>query len=257
MFLFFDTETARVNNAPRIIQMGWVLVDDNGVEFRSQCFIVCPDDFEIPVSFARSHRITTEVARRNGMKIGAVLDALAKDAAAADVLVAHNAHFDRSVVRDELFRAKRDDVFAGKDLYCTMRSSIHFCKINTRRGYKWPTLQQLHISFFDTTFDNAHNALSDARACARCFFELRRRGAVFAPQISDGNLGSGKVDAYDYQSVEDQELFDELETLKEFLARSQRLWVGRFKAYFRKTRRLSEKQRDILSRMRGEAEGRI
>jgi DNA polymerase-3 subunit epsilon len=255
MFLFFDTETIRVNNTPRIIQMGWALTDDNGVEFRSQCFIVRPSDFEIPLSAARTRRITTEVARCNGMTIGAVLEFFANDIAAADVLVAHNAHFDKNVIRDELFRAKRDDVFAGEDLYCTMRSSIHFCRIKTRRGHKWPTLEQLHISLFNATFSNMHNALSDARACARCFFELRRRGAVFDPQIYD--LTSDKVDAYDYQSFEDQDLFDELETLKEFLGRSQRLWLGRFKAYFRRSHRLSERQRQILSRMRVEAEGRV
>jgi hypothetical protein len=47
------------------------------------------------------------------------------------------------------------------------------------------------------------DALSDAGACARCSFELKQRGAVFDPSISDEDLGSGRVDAYDYQSVED------------------------------------------------------
>lgn len=80
---------------------------------------------------------------------------------------------------------------------------------------------------------------------------------MFDAQFSDDDLGSGKVGAYDYQSVEDQELFDELKTLEEFLGRSQRLWVGRFKAYFGKTHRLSEKQRDLLFRMRSKAEARV
>lgn len=136
-----------MNDTPRITEMRWVLTDDKGVEFRSQFFIVCPNDFDISLSTARTSRITTKVAQRNGMKIGAVLDAFAKDVSAADILVAHNAHLDKSVIRDELFRAKHDDVFAGKVLYCTMRSSTHFCKIKTRRGNKWPTLEELHISF--------------------------------------------------------------------------------------------------------------
>jgi hypothetical protein len=85
------------------------------------------------------------------------------------------------------------------------------------------------------------DALSDARACARCSFEFRRRGAVFDPQISDEDLGSGRVDVYDYQSVEDQELFDELETLK-WHGLNDFGWV--VSKHTLGTRRLSEKQRN-------------
>lgn len=254
MFLFFDTETIRVNNTPRIIQMGWILTDDNGVELRSQCFIVRPDDFNIPSKVTGTRRVTSEVARRSGMKIGAVLDAFSKDVAAAEVLIAHNAHFDKNVICDELLRAGHGDILAGKVIYCTMRSSIYFCKIRKRRGYKWPSLEELHISLFDDTFDNVHNALSDARACANCFFELRRRGALFDP-LSDGEgRPSG---AYEQLTFEDQDRLDELETLNEFLGRSEKKWVGLLKAYFRKTNRLSEKQRAVLSRIRVKAEDRV
>lgn len=42
--------------------------------------------------------------------------------------------------------------------------------------YKWPTLSEIHTHLFNEPFDDVHNALSDVRACARCYFELRKQG---------------------------------------------------------------------------------
>jgi DNA polymerase III epsilon subunit-like protein len=193
------------------------------------------------------------VARRNGIEIGVALDAFSKDVAIAEFLIAHNAQFDRNIICDELLRVGRNDILAGKNLYCTMQSSADFCKIKRRHGYKWPNLEELHISLFGDTFDDAHNALSDARACAKCFFELRRRGVEFGNQVSNDHTGSDD----DYLTIEDQELLDELETLEEFLRRSERKWVNRFIAQFQLTRQLSEKQRNILSSIRFKAEDRV
>jgi hypothetical protein len=46
----------------------------------------------------------------------------------------------------------------------------------------------------------------------------------------------------DYRVFEDQELFDELETLEEFLWGSERNCVSRFNAQFQTTHQLSKKQ---------------
>lgn len=61
---------------------------------------------------------------------------------------------------------------------CTMNESTDLCKIPGPYGYKWPKLEELHKHLFGKTFDNAHDALADVRATARCLFELRRRGMV-------------------------------------------------------------------------------
>lgn len=190
MYLFVDTETngipldpdalaGDVENWPRLVQFAWSLTDKVGNELRTQAFIIRPEGFEISAR-ARSRGITTETALRLGVEIGTVLKAFAKDLTDAEALVAHNVNYDERVVRAEFYRAgRRMSPFVGKKLYCTMRSSTGLCKIaGGPRGYKWPTLEELHYSLFNTAFESAHDAAADVRACVKCFFELKHRGVI-------------------------------------------------------------------------------
>jgi DNA polymerase-3 subunit epsilon len=43
---------------------------------------------------------------------------------------------------------------------------------------KFLRLEQLYETLFNTTFENPHNAIADARATARCFFEMMKRGEI-------------------------------------------------------------------------------
>ena len=60
-YLFFDTETTGVpqdykapssdtDNWPRMVQLAWILTDDEGSRLHSGNLIIRPDGFEIPVS---------------------------------------------------------------------------------------------------------------------------------------------------------------------------------------------------------------
>ena len=121
-----------------------------------------------------------------------------------------------------------------------------------------PTLEELHISLFGAAFQSAHNALADARACAKCYFELRRRGVIFDVQIIDErNVSEDDEEGDEYQASEDQDLFDEIEGLEEHLRDSERMWVDRFYSHFRNTGRISDKQRDILQSILFKLEGRM
>jgi DNA polymerase III subunit epsilon len=94
--------------------------------------------------------------------------------------VAHNVRFDEGVIGAEFFRAGREkNPIESKTRCCTMRQATDFCQIpGGPQGYKWPTLDQLHRTLFGVGFEGAHNAIADVRACATCFFELRRRGVL-------------------------------------------------------------------------------
>ena len=39
-------------------------------------------------------------------------------------------------------------------------------------------LNELHLQLFETEFTDSHNASADVEACARCYFELRKRGII-------------------------------------------------------------------------------
>jgi DNA polymerase III epsilon subunit-like protein len=191
MYLFFDTETtglprnydapaSQVANWPRLVQLAWLLADGHGGELKRHASLIRPDGFEIPRDAVRVHGISTQVARERGAGIGQVLRAFEEDLAAADLVVAHNASYDAGVLGAEYFRAgRKESPISSKALVCTMRSSTNFCALpGGPRGYKWPTIQELHRKLFGTGFGDAHNAVADVDACAKCFFELKRLAVI-------------------------------------------------------------------------------
>jgi len=56
-----------------------------------------------------------------------------------------------------------------------MKSSVAYCKIPGNYGYKWPSLKELYSKLFGRTLEGVHNALTDVKACALCYFELKKR----------------------------------------------------------------------------------
>jgi DNA polymerase III subunit epsilon len=190
VYLFFDTETtglpkrfdadiSDVDNWPRMVQLGFVACDDSGKTLESGDLIIKPEGFTIPEEAARIHGITTERALAEGIPLSDALDKFVDSLDQASVLVAHNMSFDESVIGAELYRlGLSSDIETLKEIekICTMRSTTDICRIPKAgygRGYKWPTLSQLHWKLFAREFDGAHSAYKDAEACARCFFKLR------------------------------------------------------------------------------------
>jgi DNA polymerase III epsilon subunit-like protein len=185
MYLFFDTETTGIprnykaavsdlQNWPRLVQLAWLLIDDEAHEVASAEYIARPVGFTIPADAARIHGITTAIAAEKGVDIGSILDAVMPDIGKASVLVAHNMAFDEKILGAELLRAGRPNLVESRKRQCTMQGATDYCRLPGQYGYKWPTLQELHTKLFNEPFEGAHRALVDVRACARCYFELRR-----------------------------------------------------------------------------------
>lgn len=192
MLLFFDTETTGVPrnynaplsdsaNWPRLVQIGWVEYEPDGQKIGDYQFIVQPDGFEIPDSVVQIHHITSDVARLTGSPLKTVLCDFIKHAGAADTIIGHNIQYDICIVGAELLRCKMapiGDVFNGKKLVCTMKSSIDFCKLPGMGNYKWPKLNELYGALFHEEMGAAHNALVDIQNAAKCYFELKRLGII-------------------------------------------------------------------------------
>lgn len=185
MYLFFDTETTGIprnykapasdlRNWPRLVQIAWLLADEKANEMASAEFIVKPDGFTIPRDATRIHGITHEMALQNGVDLKSVLSAIMPDIDKASMLIAHNMSFDEKILGAEFLRAGHPDFVAAKKRKCTMQGATDFCRLPGPYGYKWPTLQQLHAKLFSESIEGAHHALVDVRACARCYFELKR-----------------------------------------------------------------------------------
>jgi DNA polymerase III epsilon subunit-like protein len=189
-YCFFDCETtgkprsytAPVTdgaNWPRLVQVAWLVGDDEVDPGDVQCRIVRPDGFEIPQEASDIHGITTAQAVAEGRPLDEVLMELFDDAADCGLLVGHNVDFDRPIIGAELVRVGLPTVasqWMGWPSVCTMKLGTDLCKIHGRYGYKWPKLQELYWHLFGESLQGAHRADADMVATARCFYEMLRRG---------------------------------------------------------------------------------
>ena len=187
--LFFDTETtgvprnynapsSNIQNWPRLVQLAWILTDENGNRIHSDNLIIRPDGFTIPKDASKVHGITTEIAMKEGIPLDKAINQFIEDFNSARYIVGHNVDFDKKIVGAEMIRLGMKDIMDSKKSYCTMQSSIDFCKIPGKYGYKYPKLQELYKKLFGCEFDNAHDAMSDIEATEKCFWELRKRKLI-------------------------------------------------------------------------------
>jgi hypothetical protein len=76
MYLFFDTETTGIprnyrapasdlRNWPRLVQVAWLLADEQAKEIASAQFIVKPEGFTIPPDSRHHHRDSVAERRRS------------------------------------------------------------------------------------------------------------------------------------------------------------------------------------------------
>jgi DNA polymerase III epsilon subunit-like protein len=190
MLLFVDTETTGLPKPasddfgrwPRVVQLAWSLYDHDGFCESANSFIIYPADFTIPRDAASIHGITTDRAKKEGVSLHKVLPEFNADVEKATTIIAHNLDFDLPSVNTEFMRCKLETDLLKKQRFCTMKTPkiISYCRLPSPsgRGYKWPTLTQLHVQLFETEFTDSHKAGADVEACAKCYFELRRRGII-------------------------------------------------------------------------------
>ncbi|MCK4922712.1 MAG: 3'-5' exonuclease [Bacteroidales bacterium] len=189
MYLFFDTETTGLprnwkapakdlNNWPRMVQIAWILCDDNGNRIESDDFIIKPEKFHIPSEASRVHGISTEKAISEGEELEKVLIKFDKLVAQSDFIVAHNISFDEKIVGAEFLRKGVQTKLGRKRKLCTMQASTNHCKLPGPFGYKWPKLSELHMKLFGEDFDEAHDASVDINATEKCFWEMKKTGII-------------------------------------------------------------------------------
>lgn len=189
MYIVFDTETTGLpkrynapltdfNNWPRMVQIAWKVYDKDGSCTDTQNLIIRPDGWTVPPEAAKIHRITTERAQEEGIDLEVALNAFAEAISQSKYLIAHNISFDEKIVGCEYMRMGMANAVQKIKHVDTKTTTVDFCKIPKKRGggYKWPTLTELHLKLFNQDFQDAHDALVDVEALARCFFKLQEIG---------------------------------------------------------------------------------
>ena len=189
--LFFDTETTglpknwnapveQLDNWPRLVQIAWQVYNSNGELLEEHEYIIKPIGFIIPSEASAVHKITTEKALETGVDLLTILKVFSSSVKSCGLMVAHNYSYDYNIMGSELLRNDLENSLKDKEQICTMKASTEFCKIPGPYGYKWPKLEELYKILFNESF-NAHNALDDIRATARCFWKLSSLKVIELP----------------------------------------------------------------------------
>lgn len=180
-YLFFDCETTGLFNGthfPRLLQLGWLLTDSESDVIFEKEYLIVPSGFSVPAEATMINGITEESARLYGHGCKDVLSEFWHDLNEAGCVVAHNFEYDSRIIEYEAARFWSGFSFKKYSTFCTMKASADFCKLPGPYGYKWAKLSELYEILFGRLPAHSHHALDDARACAECFFELKKRGLI-------------------------------------------------------------------------------
>lgn len=193
MILTYDTETtglpdfkARSSDPaqPHLVQIALILAEDDGTEREAISHIIRPDGWTISPEVTAIHGISHERAMDEGIRESVVTDMFVAMQAKARVRVAHNESFDRRILRIAMTRAgvERDmiELIEARQYYCTCNSAKAIVNLPPTakmiaagfKGPKSPNLAECIKHFYGEDLEGAHDALVDARGCARIYRAL-------------------------------------------------------------------------------------
>jgi DNA polymerase III epsilon subunit-like protein len=186
--LFFDTETTGLpSSGPnkmddcRLLQISYIVCSSENMDkiLIEKDYVIKAEGWTIPN--AEFHGISMERSQQEGQEILKVVEEIKTDFLNADVVLAHNAAFDKSVIQSELSRCNHEllSTMDWDKFVCTMKLTKRIVKAKNKLGkVKNPTLNELYEHTFWTTMDHAHNSLYDTRNLHTVMAELVRRRKV-------------------------------------------------------------------------------
>lgn len=182
LFLFKDPDTGAPIPAddprqPRLAHFNAILLNDDLVEEDEIDLFVKPDGWEMPAEAGEVNGLTTAALHEVGTPIETVLDAYVDIVRLGYIMVAFNAQFDCKMMRGELRRAGRPDLFDETPNICAMRAAMALGvkKAGGGRGYPKLTDCAAHLGL---VIDDAHSAKGDTRATLALFRHLHAVGAL-------------------------------------------------------------------------------
>ncbi len=199
-YLIIDTETSGLFNfalpadadgQPRLAELTGILFDTDAAdpdEVSTIHHLVRPDGWSMSAEASAVNGLTDEILMERGQPVGEVLDVYCGLVQAGYIVVAHNAQYDTKVMRGELRRLGRPDLFEQTPNICTMRSSTDICRVpkaGGRAGWKFPKLEEAYRHFTGDSLPavEGSKALRDTRGCFVVFKFLLAQGALPDAQV--------------------------------------------------------------------------
>lgn len=181
--LFVDTETtglparwdrpyAEESHWPHIAQLAWAVYTATGELVRSDASYLRVPTGTMPAAAVAIHGLTEEFLRTHGTEPRPVLARLHHDLLHyRPQVVGHFLQLDFHVLGAAFHRVGLSNPLPALPQFCTMFSSRPLSLSG-----RYLKLGSLHGQLFGEPPPRQHDAVSDAAATVRCYFELRRRG---------------------------------------------------------------------------------
>lgn len=209
--LFVDTETTGLpsgwskpysveRNWPCIAQLAWEVYTLEGELVKTENHYIRVPAGRMRPSATAIHGLTPAFLDQHGEDRQTVMQRFFNDLRTyCPLVVGHYMRLDFHMIGVEFHRTSLPNLLAELPTLCTMQTSQRQAQTKERSFLR---LGELHEHLFKEPMVRQHDALIDAQATARCFFELRRLGDLSdetiseQPQLSVPSAEAGMFERY-------------------------------------------------------------
>ena len=167
---------------PPMVELACVRYDKDGNEVETyRTLVQPPKGYTIPTDSFVYNKFSRSQLEAEAVPVEEALSHFFDMLSRSGCLLGHNIQFDLYVIR-EYMTIDSPANWHYSDYPWIDTSSPPMC-LGKEHGIKQNhiTLPHLHTLLFGHPYDNPHHALSDARACARIYFEMIRQGDASWP----------------------------------------------------------------------------
>lgn len=181
-----DAPISELDNWPFVLQLAWRVYSKTGELIKEENHFIWEPDIFIEEGSIDIHGITESDLRAKGEDRKAVMWLFLNDLKKyRPIIVGHFVEFDSKMLQVAFVRCGLQHNLRKYKHFCTMRvGKVYSRYIN----HDFPKLSELYFGLFGERMPAQHDAAIDARATARCFFELHRKG-----EITDDMLGTQRL----------------------------------------------------------------
>ena len=181
-YCFIDTETSDLpSNNGRIIELAWKFYNSDGQQLLETSRIISPSgSWEMSKKAQEIHGIKKEDVIKFGSDPMSVFIEFLTDIenyfSQGNVkFVGHNISFDMEMLHNDFIREGINEDLTCMRWLCTQKIGLKYLGIKNSQRL---SLEELHRKLFKEGIENAHGALEDVNATARCFYEMKRRKGI-------------------------------------------------------------------------------
>lgn len=174
--LFLDTETTGFDEkTDHLVQVAWVLTDLEGNLLSTANHMVRPDGYEISEESTAIHHIDTARAAVYGYPLKMVMEDLRHAWLSSSCIVGYSMNMDLLFLK-KAWNSQLDGRIPYWPTIDLFGYEVKVRKLYNLGNEKSLSLAKMYQLLFDESLVGAHNAMSDAQATCRCFWELVQRG---------------------------------------------------------------------------------